>query len=605
MFPEGALHKPTSMKSKSFIWSAITFTMLSLFSEVYAQPYRIRITNLITATQNDEASNDTEPNIAVNPANPNIIAASAFTFSLNRFKPDGTLVCDTFPCPDIINFNTYRHRPLPACMAPIYFSVDGGESWMLKDVLPSNNGITHDISLSFSESGHLYVSILKGCEFGRLDSVNANNILKGFMIFKSGVPLNDARAIGSLDSLVKINDFSGRRWDMPWVIAKTIASPGGGSRPGPVESIDHVFVGVNNYANARSLNRGNPSMQGQSATVLVCNDGVAAVANRNNFTPVLIETQPQFDKNPAGIRLAAHDSGKVYAIFYRVITRLRSPLVAEQCNVILVRDDDFGRSQFRNLTTTDITDSAISGAVIADSITLPMHFLSGPQFGFLDGNRITGSDLAIAVDPDNSNHIFAAWCSLERTTAGEPDAYTLHFRHNTNSGLGEWLSISERLDNLKNAFNPAIAITNDGRVGFLYQQLTDDSLWETHFVMAQMRVEQANRNVAERNFNPIRDTVLSRFHRNELTAIQNASRRHLSDYLDLQAVRNTFYGVFAAINAPDSSASNDIRNSRFPSGRPRYQRDQTRLVRNRPGERAAVNLSIDPFFFRIDHIGRD
>jgi len=599
MLPEGTLHKTTSMKSKSFIWSAITLTMLSFFPEVYAQPYRIRITNLITANQNDETYNDTEPNIAVNPANPNIIAASAFTFSLNRFRPDGTLVCDTFPCPDIINSNTFRHRPLPACKAPFYFSTDGGETWMLKDVLPSNNGITHDISLSFSESGHLYVSILKGCEFGRLDISNAHNNLKGFMIFKSGVPLNDTRAIESLGSLVKINDFSVRKWDMPWVIAKSMASPG------PTVMTDHVFVGVNNFANARSFHRDNPAMQGQSATVLVCNDGVTAVENRNNFTPVLIETQPQFDKNPAGVRLAAHGSGKVYAIFYRVTTRLSSPVVAEQCNVILVRDDDFGRSQFRNLTTTGTAESASAGAVIADSVTLPMHFLSGPQFGFLDGNRITGSDLAIAVDPDNSSHVFAAWCSLDRTTAGEPDAYTLHFRHNTNSGLGEWLSISERLDNIKNAFNPAIAITNDGRVGFLYQQLTDDSLWETHFVMAQMRVEQANRNAAERNFNPIRDTVLSRFHRNELTSIQNASRRHLSDYLDLQAVGNTFYGVFAAINTPESSASNDVRNPRFPAGHPRYQRDQRRLVRNRPGERAAVNPSIDPFFFRVDRLARD
>ncbi|HET6769906.1 MAG TPA: hypothetical protein VFH08_21000 [Chitinophagaceae bacterium] len=593
------------MKSKSFISTAIMFTMLSFFSEVYSQAYRFKIVNLITANQNDETNNDTEPNIAVNPANPNIIAASAFTFSLNRFRPDGTLLCDTFPCPDIISSTTFKHRPLPACKAPIYFSTDGGETWILKDVLPSNNGITHDISLAFSESGHLYVSILKGCQFGRIDLGNANNNLKGFMIFKSEVPLNDIAAIESLNSLVKINDFSGRKWDMPWVIAKSIASPGNTSRTDPAVRTDHVFVGVNNFANAKSQNMGNPAMEGQSATVLVCNNGITAVSNRNNFTPVLLETQPQFDKNPAGIRLAAHYSGKVYAIFYRVKSRLTSPLLAEQCDVILVRDDDFGRSQFRNLTTTGMAESAIAGAVIADSITLPLHYLSGPQFGFLDGNRITGSDLAIAVDPDNSNHVFAAWCSLDRNVADGTDAYTLHFRHNTNSGTGMWLSISEPLDNIKNAFNPAIAITNDRRVGFLYQQLTDDSLWETHFVIAQMRVEQANRNAAERNFNPIRDTVLSRFHRNEFAAIQSTSRRHLSDYLDLQAVGNTFYGVFAAINTPDSSGNANIRNPRFPTERPRYQRDQRRLLRNRSGERAVINPSIDPFFFRVDPIRRE
>ena len=593
------------MKSKSLLSTAIVFTMLSFVSEVYSQAYRFKIVNLITANQNDETNNDTEPNIAVNPANTNIMAASAFTFSLNRKRPDGTLICDTFPCPMTTGPTNYRHVNMPGCRAPIYFSTDGGETWILKDVLPSNNGITHDITLTFSESGRLYVSILKGCEFGRIDLGNAANNLNGFMIFKSEVPLNDISAIESLDSLVKINDFSGRRWDMPWIIAKSIASPGNSSGTATLTSIDHVFVGANNFANAKSLNQGNPAMQGQSATVLVCNDAVAAVGDRNNFTPVLIETQPQFDKNPAGIRLAAHESGKVYAIFYRVTSRLTSPVLAEQCDVILVRDDDFGRSQFRNLTSTGTSESAIAGAVIADSITLPLHFLSGPQFGFLDGNRITGSDLAIAVDPDNSNHIFAAWCSLDKNAVGGPDAYTLHFRHNTNSGNGRWLSISERLDSIKNSFNPAIAITKDGRVGFLYQQLADDSLWETHFVMAQMRVEQANRNAAERNFNPIRDTVLSRFHRNEFAAIQTTSRRHLSDYLDLQAVHNTFYGVFAAINTPDSSRINVTQNPRFPAGSPRYQRSQTRLLRNRSDVRAIVNPSIDPFFFRVDPIRRE
>src|SRR5215203_5051753 len=163
------------MKSKSFICTAIMFIMLSFFSEVYSQAYRFKIVNLITANQNDETNNDTEPNIAVNPANPNIMAASAFTSSPNRVRPDGTLICDTFPCPMIINPANYRHVYMCDCRAPIYLSTDGGETWVLKDVLPSNNGITHDITLAFSEAGYLYAAILKGCQFGRPDINSANN----------------------------------------------------------------------------------------------------------------------------------------------------------------------------------------------------------------------------------------------------------------------------------------------------------------------------------------------------------------------------------------------------------------------------------------------
>src|SRR4030095_10499502 len=138
------------MKRKIFTCVIILVIAQSIFNSAFAQDYRISIVNMIHPDQDHEINNDTEPNIAVNPANPNIIAASAFTFSLNRFRPDGTLICDTFPCPDIINAQTFKHRPMSACKAPIYFSTDGGQTWTLKDVLPSNNGITHDISLAFS-----------------------------------------------------------------------------------------------------------------------------------------------------------------------------------------------------------------------------------------------------------------------------------------------------------------------------------------------------------------------------------------------------------------------------------------------------------------------
>ena len=580
------------------------FIMLSFFSEVYSQAYRFKIVNLITANQNDETNNDTEPNIAVNPANPNIMAASAFTSSPNRVRPDGTLICDTFPCPMIINPANYRHVYMCDCRAPIYLSTDGGETWVLKDVLPSNNGITHDITLAFSEAGYLYAAILKGCQFGRPDINSANNNLKGFTILRSLSALNTTDSVETLSQLLPIDNRLGIKYDMPWVIAKTASNPSANS---PVDSsLDHVFVGINNFSKARTQNRNNPDSNGQSATVLVCNNGASSNEMANDFTDFLIETQPQYDKNPAGIRLAAHESGKVYAIFYRVITRTPLPdrLAVERCDVVIVRDDNFGRTQFSNLTSGDTTGPPIKGKVIEHGVTLPLHYLSG-SFGYLEGNRLTGSDIAIAIDPNNPNHVFAAWCSLDHNALGDPQYYTLHFRHNTNGGVGDWLTIDNSLTNIKNAFNPAIAITNDGRVGFLYQQLTNENWWETHFVMAQIREDRTDRNPTNRRFDPIHDWVLSRFQKTEMETLPNSNRRWLSDYLDLQAVRNTFYGVFAAINTPDSSGVDTIRNPRFPAENPRYQRDYRRLLRNRSGERAVVNPSIDPFFFRVDPIRRE
>ena len=68
----------------------------------------IRVTNIVPAGNAAETAQDSEPNIAVNPANPNEIVVTAFT-------PD----------------------PLGGANAPIYRSTDGGRSWALEVIVPS------------------------------------------------------------------------------------------------------------------------------------------------------------------------------------------------------------------------------------------------------------------------------------------------------------------------------------------------------------------------------------------------------------------------------------------------------------------------------------
>jgi hypothetical protein len=91
------------------------------------------LVNMIPQVLSGETNDDTEPNLAVNPAQPQIIAASAFT-------PD--------PDPN-------------ATDAPIYVSTDGGVTWSLKSIVPYCAGITADITLRFaSTTDHLYVAYL-------------------------------------------------------------------------------------------------------------------------------------------------------------------------------------------------------------------------------------------------------------------------------------------------------------------------------------------------------------------------------------------------------------------------------------------------------------
>ncbi len=96
-----------------------------------AQAERIVVVNMIPNALSGEAEQDSEPSIAVDPANPHRIVATAFT-------PD----------------------PMGTSFAPIYVSTDGGMTWTLRTTVPSD-GITGDISIAFGGAGRLYGGILK------------------------------------------------------------------------------------------------------------------------------------------------------------------------------------------------------------------------------------------------------------------------------------------------------------------------------------------------------------------------------------------------------------------------------------------------------------
>jgi hypothetical protein len=95
----------------------------------------IKVVNMIPPSLSGESNQDSEPNIAVNPANPLQIAASAFT-----------------------------PNPMGGPTAPIYVSTDGGDSWTLNNIVPSAGSLgTGDITLKFAgNSSRLFTTILDG-----------------------------------------------------------------------------------------------------------------------------------------------------------------------------------------------------------------------------------------------------------------------------------------------------------------------------------------------------------------------------------------------------------------------------------------------------------
>src|SRR6266699_4928391 len=77
----------------------------------------VTVVNIIPRSRSGENQQDSEPNLAVNPANPQQMVASAFTF-------------DSSGGPN---------------RAPVYVSNDGGNTWVLSSIVPSP-GQTLDIT---------------------------------------------------------------------------------------------------------------------------------------------------------------------------------------------------------------------------------------------------------------------------------------------------------------------------------------------------------------------------------------------------------------------------------------------------------------------------
>ena len=551
------------MKSKSFASIAIVCCLLLTFSNAFSQRYEFKIVNMMPLERSSDTNHDGEPNIAVNPANPRIIAASAFTFSANRQW------CDTFPCPRIPR-DTFLN-----CRAPIFLSTDGGTNWQLQEVVPSNNGITHDISVAFSEAGYLYVAALKGCQYS--PAVWPNNFMKGLFILRSGTAISPEQP---LTSLVRLDHRFGTVHDQPWVEAITSFD----TISGRVVSSDRVFIAVNKQADAISSPARDPLYEGKTARTLVtANAGVLPAL----FTSVPIESERNNDKNPSAVRVAVHRSGKVYAIFFRNIPDAVQPSPSlDSCRVIVVRDDSFalGSNKFSALGST--------GIVIAERQVTTYHRIGNE--GWLGRCRVGGSNIAIAVDPEDDQHVFAGWCSMNSERV-----YTLYFSQTWDGGQN-WST--EHLASIPRAMNPAIAITRDGKVGLLYQQLITDAggvqWWETHFTMKQWN---RSRVLVAAGDEQAGDVILSRFRDDELPERNPvAGRPAVGDYLDLAAIGNTFYGVFSAVNTPNNTINDERNNWRFPVVDPLYNR-----LRNSSGQLVdltgkLIRSSVDPFFFKVE-----
>src|SRR3982074_1430530 len=89
-------------------------------------PVGFMLVNMIPKSLSGETAQDSEPHLTVNPANPNQIVGTAFS-----------------------------PNPGGGALAPIYFSLDGGNTWKLNAIVPSTMGSqigTGDITTCFNRN---------------------------------------------------------------------------------------------------------------------------------------------------------------------------------------------------------------------------------------------------------------------------------------------------------------------------------------------------------------------------------------------------------------------------------------------------------------------
>jgi hypothetical protein len=443
--------------------------------------------------------------------------------------------------PDRIVVSAFTPPDAGQANGPLFVSVDGGQTWNMSFVAP--NGMPLDQTFKFDGmSGELYGGTIDGAS----DPFFAGTVLLDEL--RTNDPFtNTAMAI--------LESPQPTPTDQPFIAAVTV-------RAGPDAGKTRTYTGYNDQRVSGGT--------GQTSAVEICLDAMAATPI---FTTAHIEKRATPVVDSAGdkqdgpqVRTAPHLDGTVYAVFSG--WRTFDPASAASntwhgftTDVVVVRDDTWasGATPF-----TDLKDPGdmVAGLRLAQGVALDGSQLVGQQ-------RVAGS-LAIAVHPADSNIVYVCWAGPES------GAYTLHLQRSLNRGV-TWSGV---LLQISNAINPALAIATNGRIGFLYQQLTGSGAsqrWETHFRDST-------------NGTTWSDTTLCTTPANVPVTI---GQPYIGDYADLIAVGKNFYGAFCANNTPDPA--------NFPTVMARYLRNVTTSAPwNLLGTNGVtvVNPSIDPFFVK-------
>src|SRR6516162_11956622 len=246
-----------------------------------------------------------------------------------------------------------------------------------------------------------------------------------------------------------------------------------------------------------------------------------------NYTQITLDRVGAGIQDNPSIREAVNGS-TVYAIFERWNTVVENDANgARFTSQVVVERSDNGGASFTALGAGG--NGVIAGTptgVFANTTNTPLT---------LGQERVPGSDLAIAVDPNNAAHVITVW--LDAPGANGAGIVQLHLAESFNSGA----SWADKFDTsaATRSDQAAVSISSTGAIGLLYNNYDPATNKLSQHIVTTTNdfVTSTDQTLAtETNATPTLD-----FH------------PYLGDFFDLTSVGNTFYGIFSASNADNGT----------------------------------------------------
>jgi hypothetical protein len=305
---------------RSTVLSAVALAALTLISPVARA--QNRVVNMIPQSRSGETNQDSEPTLAIDPADYSRLAGSAFTW------------------------DNLTQSAMTTATAPIYVSSDRGASWTLAFIVPSKIGSsfpTGDINLNFGTT-------LSGSPLAQTGWLYGGTL----SATSSSFPVQVLRSQDFLDPaqpLMTVLDTRTGNVDQPHVAAR---SDSGG--------LDKLYVGFNN-----GYGCGAPS--GETSTLDVSQSAAAASPT---LGLELIEARTTSCQDGFAQVPAPHQDGTVYAAFLHDWNG--TP------RMVVVRDDAWGAGTTPFTALTDPSDSK-AGRFVTTALTVQSGTMGQQRLG--------------------------------------------------------------------------------------------------------------------------------------------------------------------------------------------------------------------------------